>query len=128
MTKQSKGLGDTVEKALKATGIDKLAKKVLGDDCGCEERKEKLNQMFPYKVRQFTEDEIKIYEEVDARLTGGKISGQDQGIMVKLYNKVFNANKKPSGCSSCVKETLAKLKKVYQNSCNIKDNQDGTSI
>ena len=128
MTKQSKGLGDTVEKALKATGIDKIAKKVLGDDCGCEERKEKLNQMFPYKVRQFTEDEIKIYEEVDARLTGGKISGQDQGIMVKLYNKVFNANKKPSGCSSCVKETLAKLKKVYQNSCNIKDNQDGTSI
>ena len=128
MSNKSKGLGDTVEKALKATGIDKIAKKVLGDDCGCEERKEKLNKMFPYKVRQFTEDEIKIYEEVDARLTGGKISGQDQGIMVKLYNKVFNANKKPSGCSSCVKETLAKLKKVYQNSCNIKDNQDGTSI
>ena len=125
---KSKGIGDSVEKVLKATGIDKVAKAVLGDDCGCEERKEKLNQMFPYKVRQFTEDEIKIYEEVDARLTGGKISGQDQGIMVKLYNKVFNANKKPSGCSSCVKETLAKLKKVYQNSCNIKDNQDGTSI
>ena len=128
MSNKSKGLGDTVEKALKATGIDKIAKKVLGDDCGCEERKEKLNKMFPYKVRQFTEDEIKIYEEVDARLTGGKISGQDQGIMVKLYNKVFNANKKPSGCSSCVKETLAKLKKVYQNSCNIKDDQNESSI
>ena len=131
MTKQSKGIGDTISKITKATGISKVVDKiseVTGVPCNCEERRSKLNQMFPYKVRQFTEDEIKIYEEVDARLTGGKISGQDQGIMVKLYNKVFNANKKPSGCSSCVKETLAKLKKVYQNSCNIKDNQDGTSI
>ena len=30
MTK-SKGLGDSIEKALKVTGIDKVAKKVLGD-------------------------------------------------------------------------------------------------
>ena len=52
---KSKGLGDSVEKVLKATGIDKVAKKVLGDDCGCEERKKKLNQMFPYS-RPFTDD------------------------------------------------------------------------
>tara|TARA_R100001443_G_scaffold32126_6_gene46267 strand:- start:26 stop:406 length:381 start_codon:yes stop_codon:yes gene_type:complete len=126
MSNKSKGLGDTVEKALKATGIDKLAKKVLGDDCGCQERKEKLNKIFPYS-RQMTEDEIKIYEEVLPR-TKGTISGQDQAIMVKLYNKVFNTNKQPSSCGSCVKETLAKLKKVYQNSCNIKDDKDGTSV
>ena len=116
MTKQSKGLGDTVEKVLKATGIDKVAKKVLGDDCGCEERKKKLNQMFPYS-RPFTDDEISVYESVLPRLDKGTISGDDQAIMVKLYNKVFNANKKTSSCGSCVKETLAKLKKVYQNSC-----------
>ena len=115
---KSKGLGDSVEKVLKATGIDKVAKKILGDDCGCEERKRKLNTIFPYgNVRQFTEDELSIYESVLPRLKGGKISGQDQAILVKLYNKVFNANKKPSGCSSCVQETLAKLAKVYVNSC-----------
>ena len=28
---ESKGLGDTIEKITKATGIDKLAKKVSGD-------------------------------------------------------------------------------------------------
>mgnify|MGYP003117649311 FL=1 len=116
MTK-SKGLGDSIEKALKATGIDKVAKKVLGEDCGCSDRKEKLNKMFPYnKVRQFTEDEQKIYEEVIDR-TKGTITGKDQAILVKLYNKVFNANKKPSSCTSCVQQTLAKLKKVYINSC-----------
>ena len=118
MMTKSKGLGDTIEKITKATGIDKVAKAVLGDDCGCEERKEKLNKMFPYnKVRQFTEDELKIYEEVLPRLKSGTIKGQDQATLVRLYNKVFNANKKPSSCSSCVQQTLAKLAKVYVNSC-----------
>ena len=114
----SKGLGDTIERITKATGIDKVAKAVLGDDCGCDERKKKLNQMFPYnKVRQFTEDELKIYEEVLPRLKGGTITGQDQSTLIRLYNKVFNSNKQPSSCSSCVQQTLAKLAKVYVNSC-----------
>ena len=116
---KSKGLGDSIEKALKATGIDKVAKKVLGDDCGCSDRRDKLNKLFPYsKVRQFTEDELKIYESVLPRIKG-TISGDDQSIMIRLYNKVFNANKKPSSCTPCVRETLAKLKKVYQNSCKL---------
>jgi|TARA_Y100000004_G_C8827746_1_gene374758 hypothetical protein len=118
MSKESKGLGDTIEKVFKATGIDKVAKKVLGDDCGCEKRKEALNKAFPYKnVRQFTDDELKIYLDVLPRLKNNTISGQDQAILVKLYNKIFNANKKPSGCSSCVQQTIAGLAKVYTNTC-----------
>jgi len=113
---KSKGIGDSVEKVLKATGIDKVAKKILGEDCGCDERKQKLNQMFPY-ARPFTEDELSIYESVLPRLKGGTITREDQATLVRLYNKVFNANKKPSSCSSCVQQTLAKLAKVYVNSC-----------
>jgi len=122
MKQKSKGLGDSIEKVLKKTGIDKVAKKVLGDDCGCEERKKALNKMFPYS-RQFTPDEISIYESVLPRIKGERISGKDQAIMVKLYNKVFNANKKTSSCGSCVQQTLAKLAKVYVNSCKIEDNE-----
>ena len=122
MTK-SKGLGDSIEKVLKKTGIDKVAKKVLGDDCGCEERKQALNKMFPYaKVRQFTEDEMSIYESVLPRIKGS-ISGADQSTLVKLYNKVFNANKKPSSCGSCVQQTVAKLAKVYVNSCKVNNDE-----
>ena len=35
----------------------------------------------------------------------------------RIYNKLFNANKKTSSCGSCVKGTLQKLKTVYENSC-----------
>ena len=50
--KKSKGLGDSIEKFTKATGIKKVVDKVsevTGKDCGCNKRKEKLNKMFPYK-------------------------------------------------------------------------------
>lgn len=46
---KSKGLGDTIEKINLITGIKTIVKKVVGKDCGCDERKEKLNKMFPYK-------------------------------------------------------------------------------
>lgn len=45
---ESKGLGDTIEKFTTATGIKKLADKIPGG-CGCNKRKEKLNEIFPYK-------------------------------------------------------------------------------
>jgi len=45
---ESKGLGDSIEKFTKATGIKKLADKIPGG-CGCKKRKEALNTIFPYK-------------------------------------------------------------------------------
>jgi hypothetical protein len=47
---KSKGLGDTIEKITKATGIKKLVDKLPGD-CGCANRKEMLNKAFPYKQK-----------------------------------------------------------------------------
>jgi hypothetical protein len=50
MTK-SKGLGDTIEKITKATGIKKVVDtvaKATGKDCGCNKRKQNLNERFPY--------------------------------------------------------------------------------
>ena len=45
---KSTGLGDSVEKFTKATGIKKLADKITGG-CGCNKRKETLNKILPYK-------------------------------------------------------------------------------
>ena len=49
---ESRGLGDTVAKITKVTGIKKIVKGAFGamdKDCGCSERQSKLNKLFPYK-------------------------------------------------------------------------------
>ena len=121
---ESKGLGDSVEKALKATGIDKMAKAILGEDCGCDDRKAALNKLWPY-VRQFTNDEMKIYEDIIPSIKKQIINKQEQVSLVKIYNKVFSTNKKLTSCSSCLKATISKLEVVYKNSCKIDNNESG---
>ena len=54
---ESRGLGDTVAKITKATGIKKVVDKAFGafnKDCGCKERQSKLNKLFPYGKRKKT--------------------------------------------------------------------------
>ena len=46
---KSKGLGDTIDKFTRSTGIKTVVKKVVGSNCGCDKRKDSLNRMFPYK-------------------------------------------------------------------------------
>ena len=55
MENKSKGLGDSIEKITKATGIKSVVdavNKARGvKDCGCDKRKKKLNKLFPYKKK-----------------------------------------------------------------------------
>jgi hypothetical protein len=48
---KSRGLGDTVEKITTVTGIKRIVEKVsevTKKPCGCNKRKEALNEKFPY--------------------------------------------------------------------------------
>lgn len=52
LNNKSKGLGDSIEKFTTATGIKKVVaavSKITGKPCGCSERKDTLNRVFPYK-------------------------------------------------------------------------------
>ena len=51
--KASSGLGDTVEKITKATGIKKAVKFLAGEDCGCDARQEKLNTLLQISNNSF---------------------------------------------------------------------------
>lgn len=50
---ESKGLGDTIAKVTHAVGLDKVAETVAHavgkEDCGCGKRRDRLNDLFPYK-------------------------------------------------------------------------------
>ena len=49
---KSRGLGDKIEAFTKATGIKKVVDALsqgLSIPCGCDQRKESLNRMFPGK-------------------------------------------------------------------------------
>tara|TARA_R110002020_G_scaffold241365_3_gene454507 strand:- start:1281 stop:1439 length:159 start_codon:yes stop_codon:yes gene_type:complete len=51
---KSRGLGDTIEKITKVTGIKKVVEGVsraTGKDCGCNKRKDTLNRVFPYQKK-----------------------------------------------------------------------------
>lgn len=55
----SQGFGDTIAKITHFFGIDKVADAVAklagAEGCGCDERREMLNELFPYdeKIRKF---------------------------------------------------------------------------
>ena len=112
---EPQGLGDTVEKVLEATGIAKVAKFILGDDCGCDERRESLNKAFPYyKPLCLEENE---YEVLKAYFDKGTsmVMYQEQLDMIKVYNRVFKQKtpRETSDCPSCVREMVSNLRKLY---------------
>jgi len=111
----SKGLGDTVEKVLHKTGIDKLAKFVLGEDCGCDKRKEYLNKMFPYnKPNCLLENEYEYLKDFFS-VHRNEIKPSQQDKLLPIYARVFNVRPEPTSCDSCWREMVSKLKRVYEN-------------
>jgi hypothetical protein len=90
--KKQKGLGDTVEAVLTTTGIKKLIEIFVdGKDCGCDKRKEKLNELFPYrfKARCLTELEYNGWKDFKEVRTL-KISWEQIVYVCDLYASVFS--------------------------------------
>jgi len=111
--KKSKGLGDTIEKITEATGIKKVVKSLFGDDCGCDERKAKLNKIFNYKnINCLEEDEFK-YLKSYFDLKKQRVEVKERRELIKIYNRIFNKNQKDTSCGSCVRNVVNSLKRVY---------------
>ena len=98
----SEGLGDTVEKITKATGIKKAVDTVfqkLEKSCGCEERKEKLNQVFRYRKPEcLTEQEFNLIKDaVDTKKN--KFTPDEQNAFVAIYERIFKTKVECTPCS-----------------------------
>ena len=112
----SKGLGDSIEKITKATGIKQTTDWIfdkLGKDCGCDTRKEKLNKLFPYKnIECLNEDEY-VYLKGFFALNKNIVNANEQRALLNIHNRVFNTNKEQSSCGSCVKDLVNTIKRLY---------------
>lgn len=111
---QSEGLGDTVEKIAKVTGIKAAVKFIAGDDCGCDDRKEKLNKIFPYNKPECLEE--KEYETLHQFFKRPKnsITPKEQLQLIAIYNRVLHYNFEPTSCAPCFKEVISRLEKLYK--------------
>jgi len=116
--KKQKGLGDTIEAVLTTTGIKKIFEIFVdGEDCGCDKRKEKLNELFPYrfKARCLTELEYNSWKDFKEVRTL-KISWAQIVYVCDLYASVFN-RQTWYPCSGCSPKPLInmidKLDKVF---------------
>lgn len=118
----SLGLGDTIQTITQATGIDKLVKFIAGEDCGCEERKEKLNKLFRYKQPLcLTEQEYNYLTDFQ-KVNSPTLSKQEGDEIATIWNRVFQSRKfyRPCTCNpkawqSMIDELLI-IYKEYGNS------------
>lgn len=121
---EPKGLGDVIETITKKTGIKALVEFVAGEDCGCKERKEKLNAKYPIRVkpqRCFTEqnyNDYKVYYET--RTLNSWSDKEEVQMLIDLYAHVFAIQYKISNlCVTCqgsariLKTISDRLDKVY---------------
>ena len=115
--KQAQGLGDTIEQITEATGIKAVVEmfsKATGLDCGCDERKAKLNELFSYSrsVNCLTE---KDYNSLTELISPSKntLTPEEQSVISEIYFNVFNYRLQLSSCGSCWAGKIKELKQVY---------------
>jgi hypothetical protein len=117
--KLSKGLGDTVAKAMKYTGIKQVVEAFTpeGEDCGCDKRKDKLNKLFKYKmplclnVEEYnTLNDILNREHIVKMI---QVRQSEQAPLLKVYNRIFNVKKPATSCNDCMRSVVTELKQVF---------------
>ena len=116
--KKAQGLGDTIEQITETTGIKaavEMFSKATGIDCGCEERKAKLNELFSYtrKVNCLTETDYNALTDLIAP-SKSTLTIEEQKVIADIYFNVFNYRLQLSSCGSCWAGKVQELKRVYE--------------
>ena len=100
---QIEGLGDLISRVTKALGIEECE--------GCQKRKKLLNDAYPFLKPAFekvTESDIIMMIELNS--AGNQIvKSETVDKIYEFYNRLFNAKKKRSNCSGCLKVMLDQI-------------------
>jgi hypothetical protein len=116
--KRITGLGDAVEAVTEATGIKAIVHAIAGDDCGCDERKKKWNELFPFQKRVVNcmSETDKEYLKNFFNSKSDKLGTIQQREMSEIYLRVYNRKIEPTSCGSCWRDYVNELKRAYENS------------
>jgi len=121
--KESEGLGDTLEKVFKKTGVKKVVEFLAnGKDCGCDKRKAILNEMFRYKPECLVKSEYDYLNEYNKRHNPTRFSKDDVFKLTRMYQRIFKQRVSVCfNCNSAVKtmndvvDNLNKVLKTYED-------------
>ena len=115
-SRPSIGLGDTIQKVTKATGIELATKFLLGEDCGCSERQQKLNKIFPYrKPLCMTEGEHDWFTHFKS-VNNTTLSPMEADKIAVMWSRIFQSKRiqKPCSCNPKAWQTMInELTQVY---------------
>jgi hypothetical protein len=112
VSNKPEGLGDTIAKVTGAIGLDKAVKAIVGEDCGCDERKDKLNKIFKYRKLEFVNEEDFAYLTNFFKGNPSKVTHSQKIRLIGIYNFAFNQNEKlTTTCSPCISRVMKNLKK-----------------
>jgi len=119
--RKPKGLGDTIEQITTATGIKAVVEKVselTGIDCGCEERREKLNALWSYR-------QPKCLSETSIEWLNSFLKNKPEQLTIILQNKlksiykeVFDIDFASTNCASCWRDMIREIERVYEVQIN----------
>ena len=114
------GLGDVVDKITTVTGIKSLVEFVAGEDCGCDERKEKWNKNVHLRRKTplcLTEKEFEILDRILNTSTLYRKNGLTHPMQTELlsvYNRIFKVRKPQTSCNGCMASVVIELEAVYE--------------
>lgn len=115
--KIARGLGDTIDNLIPEVVKD-VVDKIAGEDCGCSDRKSRLNKKFPYFKQLSDSDKLTWETRLAPALKAGVLKRGDQEQVIAIYHRTYGKMHRKTSCGSCVEKNMIKLQKAYEASCD----------
>lgn len=106
--KKLSGLGDVIANITTAIGIEPCE--------GCEQRRNKLNELFPFGIEEYTNEERE-YLGTFFDANKDELNNKEQKELLDIYFRVFRVKpfKPCTNCPGVWVSIIKKLKKAYEN-------------
>lgn len=116
--KKSEGLGDTVEKVIEKVLPKKAVEWLKGKDCGCDKRKQFLNEKYRYKANCLVQSEYDWLTEYFKRHNKKKFPKYDVFNISQMHARVFQVRTKIchncNGAITVLNQMVEQLKNVHE--------------